>query len=349
MEKMTWKIIRKKYSLLLFALVVVIFFLVTLKIKYYTSQNNYLGTEKFSKASSTQAGLTTQADWEHEGAILSNINTSSSPGAITINNSAGSQIDLTEKTTTATCDEANKDKPIDLNESTCWTATNMLWPTGQSWTIDLGQEYMISKSRALSGNKLGTWMNIIYSYSLNGADFTLPADCIPLVGGWSECTMNASARYLKIDFAPQDPDLADDGYLYEFQAIEAGATAVHTTAATQITNTNLYQWQTFSPAYTEPENTDVKFRFRSSINSTDWTEWSDYQTPASGGSLDLTSIVTSKTGDPGSETFYKYIQVETTLTNTDGASTPTLDSYEIGYHSNVKPTTPTPGSVTIGS
>jgi len=52
---------------------------------------------------------------------------------------------------------------------------------------------------------------------------------------------------------------------------------------------------------------------------------------------------------PESETFYKYIQVETTLTSTDGVSTPTLSDYTVGYHTNVAPSKPTAGTVIIGN
>jgi hypothetical protein len=59
-------------------------------------------------------------------------------------------------------------------------------------------------------------------------------------------------------------------------------------------------------------------------------------------------LVTSKTGSPGSETFYKYLQVETILTSTDGSATPTLSDYTINYHTNVKPDKPVAQTAVIG-
>jgi hypothetical protein len=122
---------------------------------------------------------------------------------------------------------------------------------------------------------------------------------------------------------------------------------VHTSAATQITNANLYQWQTFTATYDKPSNTNVSFRFRTSTDAASWTSWTASQTPASTVPLDISALVTSSTGPPGGETFYKYLQVETTLTSTDGVSTPTLNDYSIGYHTNVAPSKPTAVTATM--
>lgn len=125
---------------------------------------------------------------------------------------------------------------------------------------------------------------------------------------------------------------------------------VHTSGSTQLNGGNdFFEWQTFTSTYTKPANTNVQFRFRSSTNSTDWGSWTDYQTPASGSPLDITSLVTSRTGPTESPTFYKYLQVETKLTSTDGVSTPTLSDYSIGYHTNRPPNKPVAGTVIIGN
>lgn len=138
--------------------------------------------------------------------------------------------------------------------------------------------------------------------------------------------------------------------LDELEFYSTGSQAIHTTGATQIDGgSNFWEWQTFTPTYTKPANTNVQFRFRSSTNSTDWTDWTDYQTPASGSPLNIIPLVTSRTGPAETPTFYKYLQVETKLTSTDGTSNPTLSEYSIGYHTNRPPDKPVAGTVIIGN
>jgi len=60
--------------------------------------------------------------------------------------------------------------------------------------------------------------------------------------------------------------------------------------------------------------------------------------------------VTSRTGsDSNNPTLYRYLQVQATLTNTDGTSTPTLSEYSIGYHTNRPPDKPTGLTAVIGN
>lgn len=81
---------------------------------------------------------------------------------------------------------------------------------------------------------------------------------------------------------------------------------------------NFSGWTTFSPNATIPANTSVSFRFRTSADATNWGEWSESSNYAS--SIDISGL-----------TQYRYLQVETTLANTDGASTPILNSYTTNY------------------
>lgn len=123
--------------------------------------------------------------------------------------------------------------------------------------------------------------------------------------------------------------------------------AVHTSAATQIDGTeggtkNFVSWETFTPTYTKPANTNVQFRFRSSADGSSWTSWSASQTPTSGNALDISALVDSASGAN------KYLQVEATLSNTDGVSTPIIDSYDIGYHTNVAPSAPSNLTAVVG-
>lgn len=189
--------------------------------------------------------------------------------------------------------------------------------------------------------------------SNNGTDWTLLHQFNGHGPGISEYTFPATQNYRYIRNIPNlsgcDPANCTMK-LFEFEVYSNITTATHTTGTTQLNGgADFFEWQTFTPTYTKPANTNVQFRFRSSTNSTDWTSWTDYQTPSSGSPLDITSLVTSRTGPTDSPTFYKYLQVEAKLTTTDGTSTPTLSDYSIGYHTNRPPDTPVAGTVIIGN
>ena len=114
--------------------------------------------------------------------------------------------------------------------------------------------------------------------------------------------------------------------------LAVSATASHLTSPTQIDGgANFWHWDSFTDSKVIPQYTSVTYRYRSSTNGSDWTIWV--------GSL---GAVTSRTGDDSNNPIkYRYLQVEATLSNTDGTSTPTIDSYSIGYHTNQKPNAPT--------
>ncbi|OQA81842.1 MAG: hypothetical protein BWY29_01019 [Microgenomates group bacterium ADurb.Bin238] len=137
-----------------------------------------------------------------------------------------------------------------------------------------------------------------------------------------------SARYIKVIRGTSA--WCGDGNVIRMKI--SGNSATHTTAPTQIDGgANFWQWESFTDSKTTPANTSVSYRYRTSANGTDWTSWV--------GSI---GSVTSRTGDDSNNpTKYRYLQIEATLSNTDGASTPTIDSYTIGYHTNQKPNAPT--------
>ena len=307
-----------------------------------------------SLASDTSSQLTSKDDWDagtNNGTVTNNPDgtvTMALPGAtidlLGIYNNDNSRL-------TATTDDANKTNLIDGDTGTAWTVacfTNGCGASGD-WIFHLDQEYNVTRFRLQRQILLGG--GYVYT-SVNGTDYTLQVTSMgPISDGWMTYNISPAvpANYIKVNVSGGGGPGFWNGSIYELEVTGASPSATHTSAATQITDTNFYQWQTFSPTYTEPANTDISFKFRTSTDSTNWTAWTAAQTVASGGSLDITGLVTSITGDPGEETFYKYIQVETTFTNSDGISTSTLSDYTIGYHTNVKPTTPTPGSVTVGS
>ncbi|OQA52947.1 MAG: hypothetical protein BWY43_00233 [candidate division WS2 bacterium ADurb.Bin280] len=121
--------------------------------------------------------------------------------------------------------------------------------------------------------------------------------------------------------------------VHDFQ-ITGSHTTTHTTAATQIDGgTNFFEWEAFTPTQTTPANTSISYRYRTSTNGTDWTSW-----------VGAIGSVTSRNGNDR----YRYLQVEATLSNTDGASTPSIDQYEIDYHTNLAPSTPTAMTAVVG-
>lgn len=93
----------------------------------------------------------------------------------------------------------------------------------------------------------------------------------------------------------------------------------HVSAATQLDGTASFTgWTTFVPNGTIPANTSINFRFRTSNDHVTWTSWSA-STPYAA-SIDLSGLDQRR-----------YLQVETTLANTDGTSTPTLNDYTANY------------------
>lgn len=110
-----------------------------------------------------------------------------------------------------------------------------------------------------------------------------------------------------------------DHDLIEVHEMEVYSNATHTSAATQLDGgADFTAWTTFVPNATIPANTSINFRFRTSNDHSTWTDWSA-STPYAA-SIDISGLDQRR-----------YLQVETTLANTDGASTPTLSDYTANY------------------
>lgn len=333
------------------AVFILVLSLLSIGAKIYFSKNNK--NTNIASASTASNTITTKTQWD--SGTLVNIDSTTVDGSIELSTDPA-QIDLLSlynednDRVTATEFSAERVNVLDDDLGTTWHAIMDDGPpaTPAFWVMDLGSTYSLTKISITPDSPACA----IY-VSTNNVDWTTllnVAGCLDIYGV-KEAEFTGDYRYVKVMIGgPKGP--TEDPYpvyLKEVDVWRGGTSGTHTSAATQITDTNFYQWQTFSPTYTEPANTDISFKFRTSTDSSTWTAWTASQTVASGGSLDITELVTSSTGDPGSETFYKYIQVETTLSNTDSASTPVLSDYTIGYHTNVVPDAPTTGSVTIGS
>jgi hypothetical protein len=339
-------------NLLFWVVLVLIITMVSLIIFINREKNNpSQSSQLVSTAANSSKDLTSKDDWDLGS--LSNT-TSYSGGYIQINEKSVSPLDLAQiysqypNSITTDWNSASKANLVDNNTATTW-GSNTATPIDYYWQIDLQEEYSLSKIALY--NFASDWY-FKAQVSTDGSNFFDVTDWTQHPGdaGWDEYTAEFNdIRYLKIMCSRYTAnDVAPPGIIFGEVAIYTPATATHTSAATQITHNDLYQWQTFTPTYTAPANTTVSFRLRTSTDSSNWTDWTAYQTPNSAEALDISSLVTSSTGDAGSETFYKYIQVETKLTSSDGVSTPTVDSYSIGYHTNVPPNKPTGATATVG-
>lgn len=130
---------------------------------------------------------------------------------------------------------------------------------------------------------------------------------------------------------PPDASNTTVEFTYDGQYVANG---IHYSAATQIDGTaDLTSWDSLTPIEAKPANTDITYQARSSADGVAWSGWTSLG--AYGGSpLSLAAVPVSR-----------YLQVESTLTTTDPANTPVINSYTIDYTTSASPT-PTPPTPT---
>ncbi len=323
---------------------------------YFSKRSNSNANSKLSiKAASSSGSISSDSDWQ-VGSLTEDEIVDVGQNRIKLNTSGvpSSPIDRSSATSTASVYSGDAGFAIDGDVATMWGDHYSSPPGEIYWIVDFHEEKNIAKTYVVDdcwGIYGACNCKDIY-YGSNGTDFTKidNSDCYT---AGDSVIFDVTARYIKIlvdkhSLAPP-PDPHTCASMNEIDFYPPADYGTHTSGVTQITDANFWQWQTFSPTYTEPANTDISFKFRTSADGTTWNSWTASQTVASGGSLDLKPLVASWSGteeSPG--TFYKYIQVETTMTNTDGASTPTLSDYSIGYHTNVAPGTPTALTAVVG-
>lgn len=305
-------------------------------------------------ASSSSKTITLKSDWEEGGTTNQFTDTSSSPGDVKINLSSVS-IDVESITSVGNV----TGYVDDIMDGSTSTGVSIASSTNNGIIFVFDRAYFVSKIRIYSGDQDINASLIICAYpkpdlALNCSAVGLSdhANLSALQGNlipnnWKEYDLSTQNQYTvtKMYNSTWDVDLRE----VEFFGIPLSAT--HTSAPAQISGGDTFWgWETFTPTYTEPANTDVQFRFRTSTNNIGWTDWTDYQTMVSGVAADISDLVTSRTGEDEDPTYsyYKYIQVETTLISTDGVSTPTVSDYSIGYHTNVAPSKPVGGTAIIG-
>lgn len=314
--------------------------------KYHVAKNN-LDT----KAASSSVELTTKADWQ--AGQNTNTKLNDPDGTVKISTVASSKIDLaaiyaadnsrvTTNFTTCPLPALVDDNPV----TDCYASGDP--GSVFYWTMNLGSNYTISQIGL--DNFASTHVDATgarFQLSENGSDFSTLVDN-PTLASKSPTSLGdpfviapTSATYIRL-YAPFlnpfiDPDIAPTRS-FNIAGIElhSPGLATHTSAATQIDGGAQFKdWTTFVPSGTILANTSINLRFRTSADAGTWSSWSA-STPYAA-SIDISGLTQSR-----------YLQVETTLANTDGASTPTLDSYTANYNYAVLDhVTVTPATATI--
>ncbi len=279
-----------------------------------------------TSATSGSATLTSQVEWE--AGTLDNIDSTTTPGSMTLNDKSESTYLLSDLYNTnpenfSTCATSSMSPAFDADLMTAMNAAILEGTCDPDpWIkINLGESKyfgtVYSKSEVID-----------ISYTSNGIDYIPFGQCIDCddinVVGWN-MSSHPSAQNIKIEGA---------GWRIWEVYFTTNAVATHTTAPTQIDgqegdeNKTLIEWTSFEATDNTPENTSITYEFRVSDDAENWTEW---------------------TSNFASLENRRYLQVRATLINTDGVSTPQIDDYTINFHNNQKPNKPTAQTVIIGN
>jgi len=326
-------------KLLILVLIGFILLLGSLLIIYKTSF--FVKPEKIT-ATSTITTISTKGDWD-QGDVANII--SSESGNIQISEKGIGDLlyDIGQnhpEQITVSHHEEMKVNAVDSNDSTIWNGVNNFFPGDPSctepipdswWQVDLGEVRTdIKRFRHYTS----TGMPQDLQLSTDGINFT-SYQTVYAMGSWNEIDVAEpiTARYVRlfVHFSfPFSLDFCPDYQNILGFEILSDATATHTTHAID-GGENFWEWEANTIVQTVPANTSATYQYRTSANGSDWTAW-----------VGNIGSVTNRTGDDSDNpTRYRYLQIKATLTNTDGVSTPTIDSYTIDYHTNQKPTTPT--------
>lgn len=103
-------------------------------------------------------------------------------------------------------------------------------------------------------------------------------------------------------------------------SVEYFSTATQTSDDMQIDagDHDSVSWTTFAPTANIVANTAISFRFRTSDDGSSWSSWSD--STAYAASIDISAL-----------SHQRYLQVESSLSSSDGVNTPSLQSYIANY------------------
>jgi len=294
------------------------------------------------RATSTSSTLSSADDWAANSSVT-NIDLASSPGSFEIDNKETSAAEggSFSHNSCVSAPEAQPENIVDgvpTYPSVGPPATIDYVCDPSNWIEwDFTDSKLISRVRILSA-EIDTDPTIYAKYSFRYWNGSTWVEFLsgPNQGGavWEthditpEITTDKIRIYHDGETGPGDDELLE---IREVQIL-SNATGTLATGATQIDGgENFWSWEGFTPTDSEPANTSIDYRYRTSTDGADWTAWT----------ADFGSV-TSRTGDDSdSPDLYRYLQVEATLANTDGVSTPTIEQYDIGYHTEVKPSKPT--------
>lgn len=333
--------INSRYYIVVAVVFLVSFFTFFFKIKYDQNFSN----PKKSSAESESSTITSQANWD--SGSKTNIDSATSAGSIKISDKSLTQtkISFASAVTSANADEGDAGKAIDGDTALAsnWAVT---MPEGcfaadppdpcPYWKLDMGEVKDNIKRIKFMRHDLDLSSKIFYS--TDDSSYTLLTTTF---GGtwpdWYDSTLGSSfsARYIKIKPKTNSDFYAGYSYgIYELELYQVTGGATH--IASVDGGENFWKWDANTISESVPANTSTSYQYRTSANGTDWTAW-----------VGAIGSVTNRTGDDDNNpTRYRYLQIKATLTNTDGVSTPTIDSYDIDYHTEVKPTAPSAETAT---
>ncbi len=315
-------------ALILVVSLVSILAVVTVYFGFYGRENKIINSK--TEAATSSKTLASQAEWNAGTKV--NIDSDSVPGSIKMDAKTATEQDLTGATAQATGETMGQD-PMHMLNNFCHTDVDPYdfgyggWSdtTDKTLTVNLGEtkeNVFFQMSYYYHG------ADISFATSTNGSDWTgIAVSEVPSLfcgnGRYAYQSVAFTGSFVKMTIDKTSPSSVWEEFKIYKQA------SVHTSQATQLDGTaRIKNWTTFvptnSPAGAPPTHTTEKFRFRTSDDHTTWGSWTastDYA-----GSIDIGTLLGN------TDKVKRYLQVETTLANDDGASTPTLDAYTANYN-----------------
>ena len=286
-----------------------------------------------ASANVNAAVVSSKAEWD--GGTATNLDSDASPGSIKILNKSETNLDLGALfgagsiSITTNANDGTKGNAIDADNFTSWDTGFSESPVAYTWTINMGSSYYFKTLSMFTDSACPFYA----SYSNDGSSYTEASfgSCSgpnpPGAGVRCSNTINGDGQYFRLTHTTSGACPA--GSIYD---VDLSATGMSTHKATVDGGVNFWEWESFSDTKTVPANTAVNYRYRTSADGVSWTSW-----------VSSIASVTSRVGN----TKYRYLQIEATLTNTDGASTPSVDSYSVQYHTDVKPNKPTAATAVV--
>ncbi|MEI6144232.1 MAG: hypothetical protein WCP91_01385 [Candidatus Berkelbacteria bacterium] len=319
-------------ALILVVSLVSILAVVTVYFGFYGKENKKINTK--TEAATSSKTLTTEAEWD----AGTKVDVTTTGDRVQINNATATlnlPLLYQQDPSRLTSNLPNPERAIDGNTSTFYGYYRDPHPEDVVWTMDLGAVYKINQFSDYLDVIMGSSFHYVSLDGVNFGNSITPPACVSSPPWQVYDFAPVSARYIRfvgregyLEEVPNHAcDLSCNAALYETK-VSGSAVATHTSAATQLDGTaNIKNWTTFVPTDTIPASTSVNFRFRTSDDHATWGSWTG--STASSASINIGTLLGA--GD----TAKRYLQVETTLANTDGASTPTLDAYTANYETAV--------------